>query len=353
MGSTALEGWQSDHDNTRSSWDILWSCLSTVIACTWTVLHLSVPQRDVKNSAIILKRITVSSLAILAPEMVAFVAALDFRDAKRTAAKCNEAQAQKDREGEGQEPQLLKRATELSPALVAAKLYPVHTQWSVSQGFCVNMSGLVLQTRDGWLYPIRPETICSLIKEGIVRCSDFRDRDIEDRAKADPFSKFVTVLQSGWVVCNIIARAASRLPITLLELSTAAYVVCAIGSYALWWYKPKDMITPIAIYLPYDRDGPDMPPAVQRMVDGKPADWFHVRGKPDPRGKLTGMRAVRKAILTIFFLDGFADTDETPSAEDDGSQLDELQSDLWGVFISLVFCSIHITAYVGSRYGGS
>lgn len=43
--TTVLEGWQFD-DDSHSSWDILWTCLSTIFACTWTALHLAVPRRD-------------------------------------------------------------------------------------------------------------------------------------------------------------------------------------------------------------------------------------------------------------------------------------------------------------------
>ncbi len=35
-------GWQ-DGPNQRGTLTILWSCLSTIVACTWTILHLNVP----------------------------------------------------------------------------------------------------------------------------------------------------------------------------------------------------------------------------------------------------------------------------------------------------------------------
>lgn len=36
--------------NVRGTLDILWSCLATIIACTYTVLHLNIPeQRDDKD----------------------------------------------------------------------------------------------------------------------------------------------------------------------------------------------------------------------------------------------------------------------------------------------------------------
>jgi hypothetical protein len=40
----AKVGWR-DGPSERGTLTILWSCLSTVIACTWTILHLNIPSR--------------------------------------------------------------------------------------------------------------------------------------------------------------------------------------------------------------------------------------------------------------------------------------------------------------------
>src|SRR3984885_13612530 len=40
-------------NETRGTIDILWSCLFTIIACTWTVQHLNVPeQREGRNPGV-------------------------------------------------------------------------------------------------------------------------------------------------------------------------------------------------------------------------------------------------------------------------------------------------------------
>ena len=54
-----------------------------------------------------------------------------------------------------------------------------------------------------------------------------------------------------------------------------AYVVCAAAAYAAWWHKPKDMNTPITIYLPYDRESNEMPSRVRRILDAKKSLWMH------------------------------------------------------------------------------
>jgi hypothetical protein len=39
--SIGLISWQLEV-NGRSTWDILWPCLTTIFACTWTILHFNV-----------------------------------------------------------------------------------------------------------------------------------------------------------------------------------------------------------------------------------------------------------------------------------------------------------------------
>jgi hypothetical protein len=71
--------------------------------------------------------------------------------------------------------------------------------------------------------------------------------DIEDKSKADWFVKSIAVLQIGWLVLNVIARAVKKLPITQIEVATIAFAVMAILTYAINWWKPKDVSQPIRL----------------------------------------------------------------------------------------------------------
>jgi hypothetical protein len=138
------------------------------------------------------------------------------------------------------------------------------------------MNGVLLQSKDGWTYPVQSNNVVPLIETGIVKSFHLRSRDIKDRAKADSFAKAFTLLQSCWMTVNIIARAAYNLPITPLEYSTVAYVACAAVTYATWWHKPRDMTTPILIFLPYDKDGTDMPPHIRKSLDEGHGAWVRL-----------------------------------------------------------------------------
>ena len=68
--------------------------------------------------------------------------------------------------------------------------------------------------------------------------------DLEDRSKGDVFVKGAAILQLTWLVIQMIARASEDLAISLLEVMTLAFAVCAIATYILLWHKPQDVMTP-------------------------------------------------------------------------------------------------------------
>ena len=52
--------------------------------------------------------------------------------------------------------------------------------WGITQGYCVKMGGLALQTQDDWVYTVTPRNILVFIRAGMITCSDFHDEDIQD-----------------------------------------------------------------------------------------------------------------------------------------------------------------------------
>ncbi|KAJ5912859.1 hypothetical protein N7504_001742 [Penicillium tannophilum] len=304
--STALEGWQLD-DDSRSSWDIFWTCLSTIFACTWTALHLAVPKRDDTESTQIIWKLISWICAVLAPELMAGLAAEELLRVRAIVARCNaafcklsnesiepvsiplETPAREEQHSGGEEMSEKEKVTPIQPKEASTREEeaskkveqassedepkPSTAWWSTVQGFCLVMNGVLIQTKDGWTYPVQPNNVVPFIEAGVVKPFHLRARDIEDRAKADSFAKGFTLLQSLWVTCNIIARRAYSLPISPLEYSTVAYVACAAVTYIIWWHKPRDMTTPILIFLPYDKDDTDMPLQIRKTLNEGNGSW--------------------------------------------------------------------------------
>jgi hypothetical protein len=201
--STALASWQLD-GNSRSTWDIVWTCFSTIFACTWTVLHMFVPPRNISNTRWTIVKLSAWLIAIVAPEVLFYVAAKDLYWTILLQKVCNAVQNTRDSDSSEPKLWLSKRAIPLGQAqgLCHVDLHPVHTEWTIRQCFCIHAGGLALQTQDEWIYTLRPKDMKPFIQAGIIRCSDFRDRDVEDRAKADSFAKAFAILQSTWFLAT-------------------------------------------------------------------------------------------------------------------------------------------------------
>jgi hypothetical protein len=59
-----------DIDQCRTMWNIIWSCLATIFACTWLALHLNIPAPDDGWLKIALRKVGTMVMAVLAPEFL-------------------------------------------------------------------------------------------------------------------------------------------------------------------------------------------------------------------------------------------------------------------------------------------
>lgn len=59
-----------DLGHCRSLWDIVWSCVTTIFACTWLAVHLNVPKQGKGRMWKIWRRVGAFAWALIAPEMI-------------------------------------------------------------------------------------------------------------------------------------------------------------------------------------------------------------------------------------------------------------------------------------------
>lgn len=71
--------------------------------------------------------------------------------------------------------------------------------------------------------------------------------EILDKSKADLLLKIVAAIQMFWILVPVVTRKARNLPLSLLEVCTAAFAVLAIATYALNMGKPKDIDIPVKL----------------------------------------------------------------------------------------------------------
>jgi hypothetical protein len=224
--------------NVRGTLDILWSCLATIIACTYTVLHLNIPeQRDDRDRDLGWKgdtkwwwksmksRINWTLITVLAPEWYSGTAIQELTDAQRLL---------HDLEG-------------------LPKVQHPARGWTLAHAFFVNMGGFrvaVQDIADDWpsLMVLKGETFVTLLQEQghILRHSDQplgtvlpTETDILDRSKSDRFAKSITILQASYFCISCFVRLGRNFSITLLELGTLGFAACSMVSYAVLFKKPR------------------------------------------------------------------------------------------------------------------
>lgn len=95
---------------------------------------------------------------------------------------------------------------------------------------------------EAWV--LHPEEIGTYLRNGRLR---FTEEDILDKSKGDSLTKGLVIVQTSWFILQLIARAAERLPVTELEITTLAFAILNCATYALWWHKPLDVERPIYI----------------------------------------------------------------------------------------------------------
>ena len=74
--------------------------------------------------------------------------------------------------------------------------------------------------------------------------TDIPEDYILDQAASSGLSKALLIVQVAWFCMNCASRLSQRLPLSLLEVSTAAHAFCTLLTYFVWWSKPLNVATP-------------------------------------------------------------------------------------------------------------
>lgn len=264
----------------RGTLDILWSCLFTILACTWTVLHLNVPeQREARDPGWMgdfkwgFKSFWRSTkwmlITIIAPEILLSKYWTDLNNAQIDLEKLKELAAEDE------------------------------VPWTLTHGLFANMGGFVFRThaelrlgkpadndnsvkahdRTELLaatpephaaiemeepgksavpnksipdicnpYHLLGEDIIALREAGLLaRLPYITVEEIRDRSKSDSLIRVITLAQIIWMAIQILVRAGRHLAISQLEIAVVAFASCAVVMYGLSWSKPKGVQVPITI----------------------------------------------------------------------------------------------------------
>ena len=74
--------------------------------------------------------------------------------------------------------------------------------------------------------------------------TNITEESILDRAESSSLSKALLIFQVGWFCTSCASRLTQGLPLSLLEVSTAAHALCTLLTYFVWWSKPSNVAAP-------------------------------------------------------------------------------------------------------------
>lgn len=264
---------------TRGTLDILWSSLFTIFACTWTILHLNVPEQregrdpgtwgDLKwGLKAIWGKAKWMLVAVLAPEVLLYLGIIKLTNSREQHLKLK--------------------------ALAKDDKVP----WTLAHTTFANMGGFVVrggsdrvgkdlrydipegQTSSGvtkeW-YILDLDTILKLRSEKHIVLPWIYNSEIDDHSKWDNFTKGIAAVQIIWTIASAITRACRGLVISQLEVSVIAFAVCAFLIYACHWSSPKDVSVPIT-FLQW---GGPIPPTITNIITSANTDYISASSKAE------------------------------------------------------------------------
>ncbi len=248
----------------RGTWGILSSCLITISLCVWTAVHLNIPEHQ-KTRRQLWRKIKWLVLGLLAPEMVAYVAWHQRKEAK------NILRHIRNQSGHAHSQSRLhkflkacvrgltfRRCTEADTSDLPHSKTFRHDgpEWTLVHGFYAVMGGFAMDSSKS-KEPFLPGTTTRvalttdglrfLIEHEPNILPDITEEQIQDKSKADGVKKILVCAQALWFCIQCISRLAQSLPISLLELNTFGHSLCTLLIYLLWWYKPLNVDEPTLI----------------------------------------------------------------------------------------------------------
>ncbi|KAF8642802.1 hypothetical protein AX16_009435 [Volvariella volvacea WC 439] len=259
--AAAMTASRCDPTRTRTISDILYSCISVILLCTYISIHHNIPDQGDSWVKATWMKIRTSLYALIAPEMILMWAIRQRIMAGRIAEK------NKDR------------------------------GWTRTHGFFVQMGGLV-QRQSNLTYKV-------LCKEGDIngaKIPHIPEKEIMDHGKGDLLAKALVVVQTTWFVAQCIARHLQGLVLTEIELVTLAFATLNVITYGLWWDKPLNVGYPIYFDENGTRiDGPQAEGDEGQVEEDKGAWYERIRGSMSESWKEWGPWAIIAAPFAAVF----------------------------------------------------
>ena len=264
-------GWQAGDDK-RGTWAIISNCLSTIIACTWTIQHLNVPATSDGEWYRKLRSCKWMLINILFPEFIVLQAAFELLMAmkalnqmadngkdvaypwwypyrlslstlaqeisglrRRLRGLLSSSNPHDGQDSESQKAEGVKKPEEVC-------------KWTLTQCFFANMGGLYYEDENSQ-FPLTALQIAAEQKKSGVRFDhpEKPEKSIKDKSKQDWFAKLIAALQFSQLVLSLIVRKTQGLAFSQLEAITLSFAVCGVMTYLIYLNKSQNVGTPFKV----------------------------------------------------------------------------------------------------------
>ncbi|KAF4499804.1 hypothetical protein FAGAP_4008 [Fusarium agapanthi] len=236
--------------NIRGTFDILESCIFTLIACVFTALHLDIIPNSTWQRRL-LEKIKWVLLTIMVPEISMLAASNQIFCAWSLKSKLRKIQKQ--------------QKLSLSSPDDYFKINLKYAYFIVMGGVRFDVNDILStpdldpsakkifkdsQPKNGRKHVRRtvragPPAIVELASNG--HWFKVLEKDIDDKSKAGVFQKALVLIQVLWMITQCVCRFVFGLPLTLLEIHTMLHVLFAIIQYCYWIKKPLDVQEPFVV----------------------------------------------------------------------------------------------------------
>ncbi|EIM80033.1 uncharacterized protein STEHIDRAFT_68897 [Stereum hirsutum FP-91666 SS1] len=283
--ATTPVGWYSE-PSYRGTYSLLSSCVSTLLICVLSAVHLDVPAEHHSRLHKWAKKAKWVAVGVFAPEWLTMTAYLEWQNARGLVLEANSRRRH---------------------------------HWDLIHGFYASTGGFCLQTSQGTLATLTAQGVSYLIDKDPDSIPDISSKEVRDKSKHDSLAKCLALIQVLWFSAECLTRLAQNLPVSLLELNTFVHTLFALITYTLWWKKPFNVDVPTTLPMPRNSDvlatllaGQD-PSRVsskylQKEGTSKPflvrLKWYHLfRGTADPfhLGQSDPIQCRLRVMISSFF----------------------------------------------------
>ncbi|UKZ58785.1 uncharacterized protein TrAtP1_000108 [Trichoderma atroviride] len=278
-------GWQSGSCY-RGTWNIVSTCLSTIIACTWSIQHLNIPATDdsgwVKNK----RKMKWMIITVLFPELVLIHAMFEFHMAWTALRSMGEGQKSAciewpwwsqmpsfswlpsrrgnlDSKDKDPESQNVTNTQNQDGSDESRK-----RKWTLVHCYFANMGGLTY-TAEGKRHLITAQQLAKM--EDLSHANpEVAEEDIKDKSKQDWLAKAFAALQISQLILSVVTRHIQGIDFSQLETVTLSFAICGVLIYCTYFYKPQNIGRPIE----FKHDTPENAARFSTLQSEKTFDSF-------------------------------------------------------------------------------